>query len=231
VLGFTPTLRLLVLAPDDWATHAGFPLYGMPHTARGEALVVGETPADFWQGVLHLLDDVLTSAQRAETEALYGVVNGQLNVAPLADLIVVHELGHLFHEQVPFSFPRLWLMELFANLVVHTYLCEREPEQLPFWLTLPERMTGLPTERMQHHSLQDFERLYVGVGPENYVWYQFKLVVVAKSIYDAAGATALQRLYQTFASHKGTLNDAELADLLQRHVHPAAAQVLRDWPS
>jgi hypothetical protein len=37
VLEFTPSLRLLVLFPEDWATHAGFPLYGTPHTAGGGA--------------------------------------------------------------------------------------------------------------------------------------------------------------------------------------------------
>lgn len=230
VLEFTPSFRLLVLSPEDWATHAGFPLYGMPHTAGGDTLVVGDGPADFWQGVVRMLDDVLTSAQRAELEDVYGAVDGRLDIAPFADLIVIHELGHLFHEQVPFSFPRLWLMELFANFCLHAYIVEREPDLLPMWLTLPERMTALPAERVQHRSLDDFERLYVGVGPENYVWYQFGLVVAVKSIYDAAGVDALWRLYRTFATHENGLTDRELAGLLNERVHPAAAQVMRTWP-
>ncbi len=230
VLGFNPTLRLLVLSPRDWETHADCPLYGMPHTAGSETLVVGEKPADFWQDVIQMLDDVLMPTQRAEMEAIYGMVNGQIDVAPFADLLVVHELGHLFHEQVPFTFPRLWLMELFANLCLHAYVAEPEPEQLPVWTTLPERMMELPTDRVRHRSLDDFERFYSDVGPENYVWYQFRLDVAAKSMYEAAGVDGLRRLYRTFATHETGLTDRQLARLLEERVHPVAAQLMRTWP-
>jgi hypothetical protein len=149
VLRFAPTVRLLVPSPQDWETYADVPVYGLPHTVQeGQALVMGDEPADFWQGVISMIDDILAPAQRAEMEAVYGIADGQINIAPFADLIVVHELAHLFHEQVPFAFPRLWLDELFANLCVHTYIAEREPEQLPVWTALPERMMAVPTDRV-----------------------------------------------------------------------------------
>lgn len=177
-----------------------------------------------------MLDGVLTPAQRAEAEATYGTVDGRLDMSPFADLIAVHELGHLFHEQVPFGFPRLWLMELFANFCAHAYLADREPEQVPLWTMLPERMMALPVDRVRHRSLDDFERLYVGVGPENYCWYQFRLAVAARKIYDASGADALRRLYRTFAAHENELTDPQLADLLKKRVHPTAARVMGAWP-
>jgi hypothetical protein len=230
VMEFAPSFRLLVLSCEDWATHASFPLYGMPHTTGGDTLVVGNEPADFWQGVVRMLDDTLTPAQRAELEGVYGVVDGRFDIAGFADLIVIHELGHLFHEQVPFEFPRLWLMEFFANFCLHAYIIEQAPDLLPMWLTLPERMMALPAERVPHRSLDDFERLYVEVGAENYVWYQFRLVVAIKSIYEAAGVGALRRLYRTFAARGGELTDPQLAKLLEDEVDPAAAQVMRSWP-
>jgi hypothetical protein len=190
VLEFDPKLRLLVLSPEDWAEHATFSLYGMPHHAEGQAIIVGDEPDAFSRGVVRILDGVLTPVRRAEAEAAYGTADGGIDVAPFADLLVVHELGHLFHAQVPFAFPRLWPMELFCNLCLHAYLAEREPERLPLWTRLPERMLALPADRVRHRSLDDFERLYVGVGPENYCWYQFRLAVAAAEIYDAAGADA-----------------------------------------
>jgi hypothetical protein len=202
----------------------------MPHTSESERLVVGEKPADFLQDVVKMLDYVLTPTQRAEMEAVYGTLDGQIDVDPFADLLVVHELGHLFHEQVPFDFPRLWLMELFANLCLHAYVAEMEPEQLPVWTTLPEGMMELPTDRVQHRSLEDFEKLYSDVGLENYVWYQFRLIVGAKSIYDAARVDGLRRLYRTFATHETGLTDGQLTELLEGQVHPVAAQLMRTWP-
>ena len=230
VLEFDPKLRLLVLPAEDWSEHAAFPLYGMLHYAGREAIVVGDEPAGFWQGVVGMLDGVLTPAQRAEAQATYGTVDGRIDMSAFADLIVVHELGHLFHEQVPFAFPRLWLRELFCNFCVHAYVVEREPEQVPLWTILPERMMVLSADRVRHRSLDDFERLYVGVGPENYCWYQFRLAVAAGEIYDAAGADALRRLYRTFATHANDLTDRQLAELLRERVYPMAARVMGTWP-
>ncbi len=230
VLEFDPKLRLLVLPPEYWSEHTAYPLYGMPHYVGRETIVMGDEPAEFWQGVVGMLEGVLTPAQRAEAEATYGTVDGRIDISTFADLIAVHELGHLFHEQVPIAFPRLWLRELFCNFCVHAYLAAREPEQVPLWTMLPERMMALPADRVRHRSLDDFERLYVDVGPENYVWYQFRLAVAAGEIYDAAGADALRRLYQLFAAHENELTDRQLAELLKERVHPTAARVMETWP-
>ena len=230
MLGFDPVLRLLVLSPDDWAEHAAFPLYGMPHYTERDTIIVSAGPADFWQGVVRMPDGILTQDQRAEVETVYGTADGKPDMSAFADLIAVHELGHLFHEQVPFAFPRLWLMELFANLCVHAYLAEKEPERVPLWTVLPERMMSLPANRVRHRSLEDFERLYVGVGPENYVWYQFGLAFGASEIYDAAGAGALRRLYRTFETNENELTDGQLAELLRERVHSTVARVMGTWP-
>jgi hypothetical protein len=230
VLEFDATLRLLVLPPEDWAEHAAFPLYGMPHYAQRDTIVVGDEPASFWRGVVRMLDGVLTPAQRAEVETTYGMVDGWIDMSTFADLVAIHELGHLFHEQVPFAFPRLWVRELFANLCVQAYLADRAPEQLPLWTLLPERMMALPVDRVRHRSLDAFERMYVDVGPENYVWYQFRLAVAAREIYDAAGTDALRRLYRTFVAQENRLTDGQLAELLEAQVHPTVARVMSTWP-
>lgn len=86
VLEFDPRIRLLVLSTEDWANHADFPLYGMPHYTEEGEIIVGDEPADFWQGVTLMLDSVLTRAQRAEAEATYGTVDGRIDMAPFAAL-------------------------------------------------------------------------------------------------------------------------------------------------
>jgi hypothetical protein len=78
--------------------------------------------------------------------------------------------------------------------------------------------------RFQHHSLADFERLYTGVGDANYGWYQCRLHVAARAVYDAGGVAALQRLWRTFAS----VPDERLAQLLSQ-VSPQLEQVLTGW--
>lgn len=230
VLELDPTFRLWVLSPEDWAGHAVFQIYGMPHYAAEVEIFVGATTADFFQHIVGMLDDVLTRDQRAEMEAVYGVVSGQSDMSTFADLLVVHELAHLFHVQVPFAFPRLWLEELFCNLCLHAYVVEAEPTQLPTLITWPERMEAVPVQQVRHRSLEDFEKLYVDVGPENYGWYQLRLHAAARDIYNDAGVDALKRLYRTFEAHENDLTDRQLADLLGDRVHPTAARVLETWP-
>jgi hypothetical protein len=76
----------------------------------------------------------------------------------------------------------------------------------------------------EHHSLADFERLYTGVGPQNYGWYQCRLCVAAKAVYDAAGVASLQRLWQAFAS----ISDDQLTQVLGQ-VNPRLEQVFTRW--
>src|SRR5215213_11196662 len=85
VLGFDPTLRLLVLSPEDWAEYAAVQTYGMPHSAEGDTLIVGARTAEFFQSIGRMLDDVVAPEQRAEMESIYGTVDGQPNMTPFAD--------------------------------------------------------------------------------------------------------------------------------------------------
>ena len=58
----------------------------------------------------------------AAAEATYGAADGRIDMAAFADLLAVHELGHLLYEQVAFRFSRRWLMVFYANLCMHSYL-------------------------------------------------------------------------------------------------------------
>jgi hypothetical protein len=50
VLGFSPSLRLLVLSRADWPRHTRNPVYGMPHCLDGQTLVTAADPPEFWEG-------------------------------------------------------------------------------------------------------------------------------------------------------------------------------------
>jgi len=220
LLGVEPSGGLLVLAERDWDDHSGHPAYGMPNYEGGNIVVAGE-PSSFWRGFARALDE-----GGVDREALVAAYGPELDLSPFFDLLAVHELAHLYHAAVPFRFPTPWLMELFVNLALHTYIAEREPESLPQLETFPREFAALGSAAFAHTSVDDFNRLYVDVGPENYGWYQVHLHVGAKRIYEAAGAAALRRMWDAFA-----IDSAQLADRLANEVDPEAARLLRDWPS
>jgi hypothetical protein len=196
----------------------------MPHAEpeRQVLIMPGEHNA-FWQSMIPPLE-TLSPATAAAARAVYGLPNGAIDLAPFFDLTSVHELAHLFHEQANVQFPRKWLQEFFANLSLHAYVATLEPAQLPVLETFPLMMVEAGSAPFEHHSLADFERLYTGVGPQNYGWYQCQLCVAAKAVYDAAGVASLQRLWQAFPP----IADDQLTQVLGQ-VHPRLQQVFTRW--
>ena len=220
MLAFRPRCALVVLSRADWSERASSPLYGMPNYSAGNLFLAGE-PSD----LIARLEEVARSAPPVAAQVLdqvYGT--GADRLAPFADLLVVHELAHAFHDGVPFVFPRSWLMELFANMALYAFVAANEPDRSLYLETLPrvalENCLLQPVAR----DLRYFEAFYPYIEPLTYVWYQFRLTMMAKDLIDAAGPNVLRRLWDAFA-----LSDEQLAGVLGGRVHPAAGQWLASW--
>jgi hypothetical protein len=220
ILAFRPRCALVVLNRADWSERASNPLYGMPYYSAGNLFLAGE-PSD----LIASLEDVVSSASPVAARALdqvYGT--GADRLAPFADMLIVHELAHAFHDGVPFLFPRSWLMELFADMALYAYVVANEPDRIVHLETLPrvalENSLLQPVGRDLHY----FEAFYPYIEPLTYVWYQFRFTMMAKGLIDAAGPNMLRRLWDAFA-----LTDEQLAGVLGGRVHPEAGQWLASW--
>lgn len=220
MLAFRPRYALVVLDRADWSARASNPLYGMPYYSAGKLVLAGE-PSD----LVARLEEVIRSAPPAAAEVLdqvYGTGPGRL--APFADLLVVHELAHAFHDGVPFVFPRSWLMELFANMALYSFVVANEPDQRLHFETLPRVALENGLLKPVARDLRYFEAFYPDIEPLTYVWYQFGFTMMAKGLIDDAGPNVLRRLWDAFA-----VSDDRLAGVLGSQVHPAAGQWLASW--
>ncbi|MBK8340620.1 MAG: hypothetical protein IPK99_11790 [Flavobacteriales bacterium] len=101
-LDFIPALQLKVLAQVDWSAHTAFPVYGMPHPVRDTTLVLAAEDNDFWRSFVpdtaQLPGDLVIQVRSA-----YGTPDGGLSMQPFFDLLVLHELAHLYHLQRPWT--------------------------------------------------------------------------------------------------------------------------------
>jgi hypothetical protein len=220
MLAFTPRCALVVLNRADWSERASNPLYGMPYYDAGNLFLAGE-PAD----LVARLEEVARSAPPEAAQVLdqvYGTGAGRL--VPFADLLVVHELAHAFHDGVPFLFPRSWLMELFANMALYAFVAAREPDRSSHLETLPRVVLEHSLLKPVARDLRYFEAFYPYIEPLTYVWYQFRLTMMAKDLVDTAGPAMLRRLWDAFA-----ISDEQLAGVLGGRVHPAAGRWLASW--
>lgn len=230
-LAFRPAMQLKVLAEQEWSAHTGFPVYGMPHPVNDTVLVLAAEDNAFWRSFIPDLSQ-LPPDLVAQVRNAYGTVDGGLSMQPFFDLLVLHELGHLYHLQKPVVLPRLWLSELFANVFLHTFIAEEEPQRLAALTVFPRMVVARGTEGFAFTTLEQLEANYTLITkehPTNYGWYQCKWHCAAADIHEHAGANALRAYWDCFYMQRGPMDDAALARLLSGSVHPSVAAVMTNW--
>ncbi|MBK8484466.1 MAG: hypothetical protein IPL31_09045 [Saprospiraceae bacterium] len=228
LVGFTPTVSLFILNPEHWKKYATFPVYGMPHYPDKERLIIASEDNDFWKSFIPPLEQLPTELA-SKIKQTYSNPSGSLSMMPFFDLLALHELGHGFHEQAGLTMQRLWMQELFCNIMLHTYIATNEPTNLPALEIFPEMVVANGTKGFNFTSLTDFENRYDNMDPRNYGWYQCQLHVASKNIYEAGGEQVLAKLWTGLLLHKAKMNDSEFAAFLNSEVHPEVTKVLTAW--
>jgi len=226
VLGFKPVIKVFILNPEDWKQFAVEPLYGLPHY-QGQKLFVAAQDNPFWKSFIPPMEKL--SPEMAKTiQKLFRTNNGNLSFERFFDLLSLHELGHVFALQDSVYFSRKWLNELFANLFLHTYIAEKEPNLLPILEAAPKMNMENTAKSFEHTTLQDLELFYGKMDPNNYGWYQTRLHIAAKQLYDTSGVNVLRALWRTFLNNKIIFTDSELKDILTSKV-PEVAKIMTEW--
>jgi hypothetical protein len=218
-LGFEPRVRLQVLSRESWPDEAPVPRYGMPHTGHGDTVFVAAGPSELFDEVRGL---VLAEASAGPRAQLFQVYGDPPNLSSFVDLLAVHELVHLFHEQVPFAFPRLWLQEVFANLALQGYVVDALPAALRVLETLPRAGREIPPARVPVHELDRMEDALDVGGAVNVIWYQLRLLDAAIGLWEAGGRDLLRAMYERFRDAP-----SERVDLAS--IHPALAAIPDAW--
>jgi hypothetical protein len=232
-LNSNPKISVLILAPEDWEKFTGSPMFGVPQTVDTQTVVVAGQDSELWKMIVPPME-YLPPDQAHTINNVYKQADGSVSVAAYMDLLPVHEIGHLFIDQTAntfdFHLPRRWLIELFCNLCLHAYVANEEPAEMERLIAFPEAVLALGYSHLEHTNLNDFEQLYAGMEPPNFVWYLSQLHVAAHHIYDAGGIESVQAMFRTIVQSNDNVSDEQLAVQLRDDVHPNAATVLTMWP-
>lgn len=231
MLNFKPDVTLLVLTQKDWSTHTDFPVYGMPHFKDEKVLVVAAENNALWKSFIPPLEQ-LPQDLRSPIATTYKGADGALSMEPFFDLLALHELGHAFHLQAGLNMQRKWMGELFVNVLLHTYIAEKEPASLPALTLFPRMVIAGGTKDYQFTSLQEVHDKYEEIGkrhPKNYGWYQSRWHAAAATIYNKDGKGAGRKLWDALKAQKENVNDAALLSILQAAGVPAVADMIQNW--
>ncbi|MCX3266634.1 YdgH/BhsA/McbA family protein [Pedobacter agri] len=226
-----PSYTLLVLSPTDWKKYAHpQAIYGIPHYLPDGRLVVASENNDFWKRNAAPVDK-LPQELAEKMKATYTDKNGEINLTNAFDLLAIHELGHAFQSAAKMLGQRNWLNELLCNILLHTYLADNDPKQLPYITVFTKTaVSSFPTQRLKFTKLEDFEANYNEIAknfPDNYGWYQCRFHVMAGDIYDAGGASSMKKIWSMLLSQKQKLNDEELLKLL--NTDAALQKAIANW--
>lgn len=232
-LGFTPQIKMFILAPQDWKSYAAPPLhdvYGFPHNIDRVRLAVAAEDNDFWWSFLKNPNQ-LPKEMKGRVTAAYGTSEGNYSMKPFFDLLAIHEMGHSYTSQAGIKTQRHWMEELFVNIMLHTYIAENQKNLLPALETFPDMVVNAGSDTYRYTSLADFEKLYqtMGMGPENYGWYQSMLHAQAKHIYNAGGKNVMKKLWKALKNNQKEMTDEGFAAMLLKDVHPSVANVYLKW--
>ena len=232
LINFEPTVTLLVLSAVDWSKYTDFPVYGMPHYNDAKTLIVASEDNNFWKSFIPPLDQ-LPKELAQQISKTYSGKDNSLSMRGFFDLLAIHELGHAFHEQGGLTMQRKWMGELFANILLHTYIAEKEPELLPALTVFPQMVVSSTNKSdLKFTTLIELEINYDLLGqkyPQNYGWYQCRWHKAAGEIYDAGGTKAFKKLWQVLQEQKEPLDAKAFAKLLSNKVHQSVAAVPLKW--
>ncbi len=232
LLSFDPVVTLLVLDTADWKKYTtSGAIYGMPHfDEKRKLLFVAATDNPFWKSFLPPLDQ-LPAELRKQVESVYKKEDGSVSMEAFFDLLALHELGHAFHMQAGLNMQRNWMGELFVNILLHTYIAEKEPVLLPALTLFPKMVIGNGVAGLKYTSLADIEQRYNEIGrdyPRNYGWYQCRWHSAAATIYDAAGKKIGKKLWRAFSKQKKKMTDEQLLVLLDK-ADRSVGDMVRGW--
>lgn len=211
-LGIREQLHLAVLTPEQWARVITWPQpYGIPGVAGSPAVAFLPATDDNLAAndALSIRAGVSPEAVRMIEASGHSYEEGARRYV---DLVGLHELGHTYTRGFGIRPPQLWLNELLATYFAYAFLRQDHPRQAQLWDGILQAYRD--AVRPAHTSLADFERLYFGVGAQNYVWYQARFQEMVRAAYEAKGLGFLREVRAAFP--RGEAARLDTAETLRR---------------
>jgi hypothetical protein len=210
-LGLSPSFTLALLDPPAWkaVTSDAIP-YGLPFVDERVMVLPfrqeGAIVTGYMSHASRLPEDVikLVKASRRPFAA---------HVAEMVDLVGYHELGHLYVSEWRIEPHARWLSELLATYFGYAFMAERLRDKARTWeIVSRSDARAMP----EHRSLVDFERLYMSVGADNYIWYQNRFSERVFAVFALERLDFLRKVKDAFPSRPNeTLTPDQVLERLE----------------
>lgn len=110
------------------------------------------------------------------------------------DYVALHELGHYFFITLNNLRTEKWLDEFLASYFMICYVRENN-------IDFDLKNFFMPEGDQKHKTLQDFDKLYDGVGPANYDWYQKQFLQLGLQLYPLLRLGLISKIIENYSIH------------------------------
>lgn len=202
-------LALLDPADNAKAPIAG-PPYGMPFVGDDDHMIV--MPADTSTGAVKeayspFKKTVSANAVKKLKQAGF-TYDDALNT--MVDLVALHEIGHTQVSAYGIRTRQPWFAEFMATYVGYAYMHYREPKMATVWdITTHAGYVGY---KPKYKTLDVFNKLYIKVGSDNYVWYQNAFSERIRDVFSKKGLSFIRLVREKLADK--TFKPATAQELL-----------------
>jgi hypothetical protein len=190
------TVQIEMLDGQDWKKLPFPQPYGLPHfTDVNQSIIVA---AD---------KNALNKLNKMEELTTPDSVTGGY------DYVALHELGHYFFFTLHQIDKEHWLNESLASYFMICFLRHNN-----LVLDIGKANAGYTPA---HRSLEDFDKIYFRVGPQNYDWYQRQFLTLDSMLYPDLKTRLIQEVLVNYGSGGKNLDGISLMKYLDPHVMDA----------
>ncbi len=192
-------VSLYLLNKSDWEKAPFDEPYGMPFYNRHNIIMVVAAEKNALRRLTGLPDDPVKSDSILST----------LDYQP------VHELGYYFFFTLNNIYKEKWLNEFLATYFLICFIKEKN--------LVPELENELKADYpVAHKTLDDFQKLYGGVGPANYHWYQCKFAQLGYKLYPKFKIELIRKVIENYSPGGKNLDGISLLKSL-------APETMNEW--
>lgn len=169
-----------ILTKEQWTKNLGLIPYGLPFVRDNVAFLPATNDGAITAGAIAMRPIVSAATKKKIRDSGYDFDAAAMK---FTDIIGLHELGHVYTHAYGIEPGSKWFTEFLASYFAYAFLQERRPKLARLFIVMAADVYFDGLKSPQFTRLADFERLYLGVGVDNYAWFQGKFLVLGSKVY------------------------------------------------
>lgn len=208
-LGIDRNIRVALLDSVSWTKVRSSP-YGIPGV-RGKNPPVAIMPADAKGRAYRMYKSMNKNLSNELRQRAWATGYSWEKIAQTkVELIVLHELGHLYHNAYGIGSPCRWFTEFAAGYFAFLYMHYKRPKLAEIWDIIARSV--LDSYKPEYRTLEELERLGGArkLGGANYAWYQAAFEAKANDLVKQNGFSLLRSIKEVFPKNNEKISPKEV---------------------